>query len=195
ISVGHVNFWETGPKADQSYIYRSESLEDLNLLKLGEIAAGLLSGQVHPELISRISRLESYSVPIPLKTDFGWELTSAIYFEKKFPMIHQAKLRQIIKKAYQINEGIIENLKYYSQSSKPQSLEIVSSFEVLLDKLSLLNADLDPFFHWLTGEKVAIGPMPLKKVLEQTELVHRNFSLLLKPYLLPEELKEYHGTV
>ncbi len=57
VSVGTVNFWETGPKATLGFIYRAESEAQLVPEKMGEVLACLLEGHVSDELIVRTGGL------------------------------------------------------------------------------------------------------------------------------------------
>jgi heptosyltransferase-3 len=195
LSIGQVNFWETGPKSDQSYIYRLESLEGFNCEAAGQFAAALLSGEAPKELISRCARLESYLVPMPLRTDFSWALIEAIYFQKPFPILHRISMREVLKKTYQLNQMIIENIRALRSGGDQKLLAIISSLEDLIEKMSGIYFEFEPLFNWLRAEKVSIAPGGFEEVLDQTLMAHENFSALLRPYLLPEELKESHGTI
>ena len=46
ISIGKVNFWETGPKSQLSFIYRIEEGETIYAERIAEITAGLLEGRM-----------------------------------------------------------------------------------------------------------------------------------------------------
>lgn len=188
ISVGRVNFWETGPKATHGFIYRVENPANLVPQRIAEVFALLLEGTVSPELVGRGSGLTSYQVSESAEDRFRWDLTHAIYLSGSFPVTNNLRFYEAMIKLEEVNLFIVEQL-LSGASEKDNFAEILNRAEEIIQSISQLVPETNPIVSWYQAEKVRIRPGPREEVLAATLTVHQSLDRILKIYIPAEETK------
>ena len=193
ISVGNVNFWETGPKATHGFIYRADSTETLVAQRVAEVLALLLEGTVAPELIGRGPGLTSYKKVETPAESFRWELTQALYLSKDFPMADDIRFYEAVIKLEDINNFIMEQLAL-PKGTQTQLVEILNRAEEIIQSISQLVPEVCPIVSWYQAEKTRIPPGPREDVLSSTLNIHRALDRVLQVYI-PQEEKRREGVL
>lgn len=192
ISIGCVNFWETGPKATHGFIYRADSSETLVAQRVAEILALLLEGTVAPELISRTSGLVSYSKTETAAEQFQWKLASALYLGTDFPVSEDILFYEAIIKLEDVNDFILEQLELHRTKGVKVG-EYLNRADEIIQSISQLMTDVRPIISWYQAEKIRIAPGASEDVLNATMTVHKALAQILQVYIPQDEKIHIHG--
>ena len=188
VSVGKVNFWETGPKATLGFIYRIDDLGQFAPERLGEITARLLEGHVDDELISRTSGLVSYEKKGETAADrFQWELVQAIYLGGTYPLAERLEVIQGAMKLDEINDFIMSQIEVASSKGIEAVAALIENGEEVIKAISRLVPELSPLISWYHTEKVRIAPGTQEELCAATLNVHERFKQHLRVYIPQDE--------
>ncbi len=186
VSVGDVNYWETGPKATLSFIYRSETEADVSADRLGEILCQLLDGHVQPGLIVRSPGLVSYAADETPVDRFQWDLVQALYLGGKYPMAERMEILQGAMKLDEINNFAMEQIALIPVKGIETVAPFLDRAEEVIQSISRLVPELSPLISWYQTEKIRIEPGTLEEVRTATQNVHERFRRHLHAYI-PQE--------
>lgn len=196
ISSEQVNFWETGPKASLSFIYK-KPVEMINGFKLGQIIFDLLQGILDEELIVRGPGVTSYeTLETPLK-EFQWQLVQALYMGGKYPVAERMEIVDGAKKLYEVNELAIQQLNLIPVVGLENVTPFLKTIDEVILNISRVVPELHPMISWYNAEKVRIAPGTLEDLLAATLNVHQMFLRHLRAYI-PQDQKAnevLHGEV
>lgn len=190
ISVGPVNFWETGPKASLAFIYRAEVEEALVPEHLGTVMANLLLGEVSPGLICRAPGFVSYTREESAESRFQWELVQALYLGGAYPLADRMEILQGAMKLNEINDFAIEQLALIPTRGVAVVAPFLESAEEVIKNISRMVPELSPLVSWYHAEKIRIAPGSLEEIRTATLNVHERFRRHLHVYIPHEALKE-----
>ncbi|MGZ3769183.1 MAG: glycosyltransferase family 9 protein [Bdellovibrio sp.] len=195
VSVGDVNFWETGPKASLSFIYRVQDETKLSPPRLGEVLKMLLEGHVASELIIRGAGVTSYRLDEKPMQSFKWDLVKAIYLGGAYPMAERMEILQAAHQMNEINEFAMEQISLIPTKGLQLTGELLNRAEEVLHSISHCVPELSPLIDWYQAEKIAIGPGTVEEICTATLNVHQRFARHLRAYIPQEvfEEKESHG--
>lgn len=195
VSIGDVSFWETGPKASLSFIYRVTDESHLAPQRLGEILRLMLSGQVASELIVRTGGLVSYAVDETSAQRFQWDLVKALYLGGTYPL---AERMEILKAAHQLNEinaFAMEQIALIPTKGLDFTGPLLDRAEEVIQSISRWVPELSPLINWYQAEKICIGPGSIEEICAATMNVHDRMARHLRPYIPHEALtKEEVGS-
>ncbi len=192
ISIGRVNFWETGPKATHSFIYRADSSEALVAQRVGEILALLLEGTMAPELITRATGLISFAKEETEAESFQWRLASALYLGTDFPVSENIHFYEAVIKLDDVNNFALEQLNLH-QTKGAKVGEYLNRADEIIQSISQLVADVRPIISWYQAEKIRISPGGSEDVLHATMTVHKALAQILQVYIPQDEQKLNEG--
>lgn len=196
LSLGAVNFWETGPKASSGFILRlSAQPQERNFEKVGEIAANLLRGQIDSSLIVRGAGLASYLVKESPRQQFAWKLAQAIYLGEPLPVVEDMDIYQALQHIHQVNSMLIGQYEAMTMEKLSQMNPLIEQTDVLLRHISRTVPEVSPLVEWLMTEKVRLGPGSFQQVRAATLQIHLNLASFLKSYIPQDEEGVSHGTV
>ena len=196
VSIGRVNFWETGPKASLSFIYRAESLESLGTSHLGSVICQTLRGELNSELWMRAGGLVSYFREELPEKSFSWNLIQALYLGGAFPMAEKIEILQGADRLAQMNDLALSQIALISERGLNSVGPILDRVEEVIESVGKIVPELAPYISWYQAEKVRIGPGDLNTLCEQATRVHQRFLKNLRPYLPHEDTKEEnHGKI
>jgi ADP-heptose:LPS heptosyltransferase len=190
VSVGHVNFWETGPKATLSFVYRQELANQVHGERLGEIVSQLLEGQVPSELAVRTGGLTSYQVTESNSSRFAWDLVQAIYMGGAYPVAERMETVQAAMKLTEINNFALEQLALVPQKGPEAIAPFLDRAEEIIKTISRFAPELAPLINWYHAEKIRIAPGNQEEVLSATMNVHQALRKHLNVYTPQEETAE-----
>lgn len=193
ISLGNVNFWETGPKATHGFIYRAENEKSLVIQRVAEVLALLLEGNVAPELVTRGPGLTSYQVKETAANRFRWDLTQAIYLSTDFPVTEDIRFYEGVLKLEEINTFIMQVLTVPPEDQAKMT-EILNSAEEIIQSISQIVPDLSPIVNWYQAEKTRLPPGNRTDVLSSTLNIHRALDRVLQVYI-PQDEKSREGVL
>lgn len=193
ISVGHVNFWETGPKASLGFIYRVEAAAALDAQKFGNILADLLDGKIADGLIVRSPGLVSYEKSETAAERFQWNLVQALYLGGEYPIADKIEIIQGAFQLLEINTFAMEHI----QAVPTKGLEFIGPLldraEEVIQSISQWVPELSPLISWYQAEKIRIGPGSLEEICTAALNVHERLARHLQPYIPHEATTEKNG--
>nr|WP_295903233.1 glycosyltransferase family 9 protein [uncultured Bdellovibrio sp.] len=190
LSIGNVNFWETGPKATLGFIYRIEDETKLVPERLGEILAMLLEGQVAPELINRKGGLVSYERPDTVLERFQWDLVQALYLGGAYPMAERMEIIQGAIQLQDINAFAMEQIALVPEKGLQIIGPLLDRAEEVIQNISQMVPELSPLIGWYQAEKVRIGPGTLEEICTAALNVHDRWARHLEAYIPHEALMQ-----
>lgn len=193
ISLGKVNFWETGPKAQLSFIYRIDEGETVYAERVAEVTAGLVEGQMAPELIYRHDGYVSYFDPREKQEPFSWKLIKSIYLGDRPPVTDDMNFVQAVQKLGELNDFILEQLNLFARTRDQRFLDLIARAEESINAFNRLAPSLSPMINWLTARKTQIKPATQEQLIEDTIKAHKEFQLIMKPYLLKDDMEVVYG--
>lgn len=195
VSLGGVNFWETGPKSSLSYIYKMGERELLTPQLIGETASQILKGIVPEGIIQRAAGLTSYACSEGEAADFAWALTSAIYLGGELPILDNYKTYQAFGDLAEVNNLILQNIQAMNPDSPGERAALIDRGEQILQTISQLSPELSPLVRWVAAEKVRIPPGSFKSVKDRTYSIHASLAAILNNYVPQEEAGSHHGPI
>lgn len=193
ISVGQVNFWETGPRAKGSFVYRVNSVEEIVSEYLADAILNVLSGHTPTGLIPYTDGNPCYTQRESKEDRFAWDLISAIYFGTNFPMADDIKFYEIILQMNQINQVVLEQIQMAKKVGTKTLVEYLRRADEIIQTLGKMSPLVEIYTRWLMAERAKLAPMSESELLEKSEEIHQKLTLLLRPYILPEEKEGIYG--
>lgn len=190
VSVGNVNFWETGPKAALGFIYRIEEEAQLAPQRLGEILKMLLEGRLAPELIVRSGGITSYSLTESPADRFKWDLTMALYLGGNYPMAERMEILQAVQQLDDVNKFAMEQISLIPTKGLEFSGPLLDRAEEIIQNISQWVPELSPLINWYQAEKICIGPGSIEEICIAALNVHERFAKHLSVYIPHEALAE-----
>jgi hypothetical protein len=178
ISMGGVNFWETGPKAPYSRILRLRDKEEdiwqrvvresLNVLNLSSPT----DAEVYVD--SDRQYVSLYESELPLDA----QLLDWLYFDGKAPSlpIEYALLLQRFSELGQL--GLEQVFEIERHSSNPVAIQILEQVDKLIHALSAINPVTSVFARYIEMRRAEIGPGSLAEVLQRTRSVYDDICIL-----------------
>jgi ADP-heptose:LPS heptosyltransferase len=186
ISLGNVNFWETGPKASLSFILRAQGEHELTPMRTAEIANQLLQGYVVPELIIRSGGLTSYKVNESAMDAFQWNLVRALYLGGDYPMVERVETIQGAMKLDEINNFAMEQIEQIPARGLDKVIPFLQRAEEIIQTMNRFVPELSPMISWFNAEKARIQPGSQEEIRTATLNVHERFKRFLQVYI-PQE--------
>ncbi len=188
ISLGQVNFWETGPKASLSFIYKVEDGASVDAKKVGETLCLLLNGQVSTELIIRSAGVVSFDRIESTQDRFQWDLLQAIYLGGAYPMADRMEIVQGAVQLKEVNELAIEQISQIPEKGLALAGPMLDQIDEVIKNISQFVPELSPLINWYLAEKVRIGPGSLEEICSATLSVHERFAAHLQAYIPHDSL-------
>lgn len=192
VSFDSVNFWETGPKATQSYIYKASFPEDVVSEELGLYIHQVLCGQSPENLIQRSAGLASYQVPTEDTRElFIWNLVQALYLSGDFPMADDLQFCQAIEKLYEVNRLAQENILIIPDKGLEVAAPILDRADEVMAAVARVVPTVAPIVRWYQTEKLRIPPATPEAVAEYSLEIHRKLQRILSVYMLEDSIKAH----
>lgn len=186
ISLGQVNFWETGPKASLSFIYRVGNHKDLLPEKAGVALSKLLEGQVSPELIIRAAGLVSYDIIETAHGRFQWDMVQALYLGGAYPIADRMEIIEGAIQLLDVNSFAMEQICLIPEKGLEFIGPLLNRAEEIIESISQMVPELSPLINWYQAEKVRIGPGTLGDICAAALNVHERLASHLHAYV-PQE--------
>lgn len=184
LSVGRVNFWETGPRAAGSWVIRVAQEADLASDRVARVLAALTE-KLRPELgvIQAQKGTPSYVGLFPKEAEFQWKLVQAIYQGTPFPEPVAAEFWQAYDQLFDINKFLIEQLgALQNGAALEEHAAFIDRGEEVIGAIGKLVPSWGPVIRWYQTEKIRIGPDSAQTVLARTLEIQNLLQQLLELY-------------
>lgn len=193
ISIGKINFWETGPRAPQSYILKAQSADEIVSDYAAAAIRDILAGSPSQDLIRFIPEANTYEVTETEQDRFCWDLIAAIYLGSGYPVTDDIKFFQGIEKLNEINNVILEQLPTVKKVGLDKMKPILDRADEVIQTLGDLVPELQIFVRWLKAERAKMSPGSLDELIVSTVEMHMKLKELIKPYVLTDVEIEQGG--
>ncbi len=196
LSIGRVNFWETGPRSPRSFIFRTESVEQIFSEDIGQVMKEILEGRDPVGLIKYIQESPCYLLEESAEQKFGWELILALYMGHPFPPTEDLHFFQGCQQLSEINDVIIENLEKVSATNLERLKPVLDRSDEVIHKMADIVPLLRIYANWLKTERLRVKPGSITETLKATLKMHITLKTLIRPYILDEkglQAGEAHG--
>lgn len=190
ISLGNVNFWETGPKASLAFIHQVAREENIQTSLLAQQVHSLLQGKLPSGLVVRSGGLASYEVEESTSASFQWRLVQALYLGAAYPVAERMEIVQGAMKLNEINSFAMEQLALVATNGVAAIAPFLERAEEVIESISRLVPELSPLISWYQAEKVRIGPGSIEEVCAATLSVHERLGRHLHVYIPQEEIND-----
>ncbi len=190
ISLGNVNFWETGPKASLAFIHRADHEENIQASLLAQQVHSLLQGHLPSGLVARSGGLSSYEIEESTGASFQWRLVQALYLGAAPPMAERMEIVQGAMKLNEINNFAMEQLALVNKNGVAAIAPFLERAEEVIESISRLVPELSPLVRWYQAEKVRIGPGSVEEVCKATLSVHERLGRHLHVYIPQEDFND-----
>lgn len=188
VSSDSVNFWETGPRALGSFIYKTSSFADIDIQKLTQLVLALTGNEILDEsgflAVGGVPYYKSATkVTIAESKDeknIRWESIRAIYLSAQFPKVEDSLMGEAFIRLLECNEVILDQLKGITSKEQAKNLsDVLNQGDHILSTIAKLVPDVKPYLNWLEAEKIRIPPLQFEQVLEKTTQAHQTFENLI----------------
>jgi heptosyltransferase III len=182
ISVGNVNFWETGPRTLGSIVLRYEQASEFSSEVVAQaVYRHIMQQEVAGAYHVRPGLPSFFAETVDQKAEFEWNLAAALYLEGAFPVAEEMPFLLAVEKMQEMNSVVISQLKSMSANSKELSLLLDRADEVFA-KIAEVNSSCGVFIRWLQTEKSKIPPLTLEDTQRRLVEIHQTFSHAMSPY-------------
>ncbi len=185
LSLSTVNFWETGPRAQGSYVMRGNDETDFVSDKVAMAMKKILTGEKQEiGMISLQKGSPSYWMLAPKEVEFQWNFLKAIYMSEAFPPNDQPLFQDGIVRMADINLLMIEQMQSVQKGANLEKVAgIINRGEEIIETIGKLVPSLAVLVRWYQTEKVRIGPDTPEKLLEKSLGVQLLLQNVLELYL------------
>lgn len=187
LSVGAVNFWETGPRFPGATLLRAADEQKLVVSEVLAAARSLLLGQV-----SRVGYQYCGGTPCfnAQGNTFEWQLIQAIYLSGPYPSTDRMAFVKAVQDLSELNDLAIEALRKFRETQ----LEFLGPYlDRIYESMNLIaktDSSISIFVNWIRAEKCRIPPTSPLEICDSYSDIHQGLKTLLQPYILPRELTE-----
>lgn len=184
LSLGRVNFWETGPRAGGSWIIRASGEADLPSDKFARAMKAILDRE-KPELgvIQTQPGTPSYAGLFPREAEFHWKLVQAVYQGTPFPEPVTAGFQEAHAQLLDINAFILEQLESLKSGARlEEKAPFIDRGEEVIEAIAKLVPAWGPVIRWYQTEKIRIGPETPERVLDRTLEIQNLLQQVLELY-------------
>ncbi|PWU14774.1 MAG: hypothetical protein C5B49_12670 [Bdellovibrio sp.] len=205
LSVGELNFWETGPRSPGSVVLPAASEEDLPSDTVADMVARLLQHQRLPfatiqacpgtpsytGLSRQVGALGTSATQVGAVTDeFAWQLLKAIYQGDPFPPPPDKWFLEGICQLIDVNSFVIETLQAVHEPKDLQTRAgLLDRGEEIIETVAKLVPSLIPAIRWYKTEKVRLGPLPFIELRDRNLAIQKMFQDFLEVYVQPTDFQ------
>ncbi len=185
LSFSSVRFWESGPKAPGSIVYRAQGAVDLEevVSEIKKCALNLVPGikcySIDPET-------NAYHGLTSSEEDEAWSLICSLYFQLPHVVPLSPTALEGIEKLQMVNDMVLEFLaQIKNQTDLDNHKHLLDAADAAFGKISQIVPSLSPITDWLMTERSRIAPTDfdqLLKLLAETFKRHQQLQNYLTKY-------------
>ena len=192
LSSMHVNFWETGPRAKGSYVFRFENEEQLNT---NEIVLNIISMLQNENLAKPYIRViedrPSYISEDSMSSNYRWNLVKALYLQENFPLIMEEDTYIGFERLHEVAVVLFEQYEKISAGVDIEKLRsIIDRADEIVAVMEKLCPDIGPVVRWYQTEKARMAPDSEKKVAGKLMDLTKKLLQICEVYV---QVEDKHG--
>jgi heptosyltransferase-3 len=191
LSLGKVNFYETGPKSLGSRILSFASEDDLPSDWVISEALSMVTGSPSEIPTARVeSVLGIYTNHAPAaarqldaSADLSWEMIQAVYLGGLFPVANDEIFALGLTRLGEANELAISQLGILQKTpGQNTAVAILDRCDEIFTSIAQMVPAVGILIRWLQTERVRLGPLPMPELVEATLSIHRRMNEVLNLY-------------
>lgn len=194
VSIGAVNFWETGPRAKNSYIAKFLHADEIKIAEIIQLVDAVTLGNEPSNTIKTIEGCPSYFTQNTSKIEeFSWSFVRALYMEADYPIVDDLHSLKSFHSFFELNKMVLNEIEQYSKSkgeSQSVHLDLLKSMESTLDLLAQKSRATMPLWNWIVGQRVRISHLSGDLYVEKLSSIHRIAESILKLYVMDDLIEE-----
>lgn len=184
LSVGNVNYWETGPRSLGSAILRGQSEDDLPSDQIADMIMRMVQQMRMPfGTITSNPGTPSFSGVTDAESEFAWKLVQGIYMGTEFPVPEDDLFYQAMEQLDEANRFMLETL---TAMKTAEDLKKKAAFlergEEIIETIAKLVPSLIPIVRWYQTEKIRVGPEPIQEIYRQNLETQKLLQGLIELY-------------
>lgn len=182
VSVGDVNFWETGPRAAGSAVIRSAHPGELSSEAIAQALAALHDGGIPRDAILATPGTPAFLRQNATKEgDFGWDLLRAMYLDGPFPVADDATFVLAAEKLREMNDIVLDQLET-AQADGDTLGSLIDRADEVFGAVARICPDAGLLVRWALTEKSRIPPCSRAEVRAEMKRIHSQLARVLKLY-------------
>lgn len=184
ISIGRVNFWETGPRAAGSWVLRARNEVDLPSDRVARAIVAQLEN-TKPELgiIQVQPGTPSYAGLFSRDAEFAWKLVQAVYQGTPFPETSSEQFWQAHQQLTEVNQFILEQLTALQAGANLRDrAPLLDRGEEVISAIAKVVPAWGPVLRWYQTEKIRIAPGETSQILNRTIEIQNLLQQVLLVY-------------
>lgn len=198
VSFQAVNFWETGPRSDKSYVAFFARAEDVETTLVAEQIHNVLIGSPLSDEIFQYTGGYPCYTRVKKHDCFEWGLIQALYLGGELPVLESAIQLEGFRRLREVNSVIHEQIENIRQTGETKAISgLIQRADEIVDVIGKLVPDISPLIRWYQTEKIRIPPLQLSQIMDETEKIHQQLEVWLSAYLGPGliSVKELQGSL
>lgn len=181
VSVGPVNFWETGPRAAGSVVLRYETADAISAYFVADCAQIMLAGADPQAGFTVQEGVPGYRSADVDEGEFAWSILAGMYLDQPFPVADDMKFLMAVRHLINMNDVVINQLNSIDPFSETLG-QLVDRSDQVMQAVGKLVPEADIIVRWLLTEKTRIPPSTPTNVCREMLRLHLKFGEVLKPY-------------
>lgn len=197
VSIGKVNFFETGPRAAGSFVLTGEEAFQIEPGIIGKCILSLLYAMpISADGFELTNAIPCFRRSSGEDNSFKWDLLNYIYRGFEVPKHFTPQFALALQKLFDVNSFSCEILDQISSGTAQLDEKIIflEQAEDIINAIQKLNSDITPIIAWYKTEKLRIGPGTNKEVLSRTQDVHNLLNVLCTSLLELLETQSHNPT-
>lgn len=183
VSIGDVNFWETGPRAPKSWVLPLKEPSESSSEFMGRVMARICSGESPEELVRYNGEIPSYTLPHGNEKSFSWKLIEALYLGNEFPVTDDLLFVKSLEKMSEMNQVVIDQLATLPAASTRLG-ELLDRADEVFMAITRVCPETAILVRWLQTEKTRIPPGSKEKICQLMSDLHLRLGNMLMLYSL-----------
>lgn len=193
VSVGEVNFWETGPRAPKSWVLPLKDPSESSSEFMGRAMARICAGENPSELIRYNGDIPSYTLPNGNEKSFSWKLIEALYLGNEFPVTDDLLFVKAVEKMREMNQVVLDQLTTLPAASSRLG-ELLDRGDEVFMAITRVCPETAIFVRWIQTEKIRIPPGAKEQIKHAMSDLHLRLANILMLYSLDHQAtKGPHG--
>lgn len=185
ISLGNVNFWETGPRSAGSCILRAQDEADVASDRVTAVIEKVLKKEKQDLSVITVQEgTPCYRAFTPKGQEFEWRFLKAIYMGEEFPETDADLFFDGVEKLADINSLMIDQMIAIEKGGDlAKSAPIIDRGEEIIEAIGKLVPALAILVRWYQTEKIRQGPGEPQQILARSLEIQRTLQKVLDVYL------------
>lgn len=197
LSLGGVNFWETGPRSAGSVIWRCDGPESVSSERVAAALNAVLRGEATDEVIRAVEGIPCFVDPADSDGDlFAWSLVQAMYLGADYPVAEDLPFLTAVRRLIEMNDVVLEQLDKFVPES-PVLGELMDRADEVFQAVARMVPSAGVLVRWVMTEKSRIPPGSKADIRDAMKRLHSQLASVLALYDLEklEGKEKGHGKV